>query len=391
MVRAVGVDDTAAQAPARGVTAETSSDFLVSLRSLALRGLEDMYDSERGLFVFRIRRAGSRVVREGHSHRYTAISLIGLAGEDAASAQRVLGGRSTGEVAAALVARTAAVHNLGDLALTAWAAHTCGCPTDRIWERVAALRPETGPHPTIEVAWTLSALAFDTTASVGGLRERLSERLRRGLAPGSALFPHALGSPARRRPQHVTCFADFVYPTMALAQYGAASGDRAAVACAVRSAAAMCRRQGASGQWWWHYDCRTGRVIEKYPVYAVHQDSMAPMALFAVAAAARTRFDEAVGRGLDWLVSAPELDAKSLVDRSIGFVWRKVARREPAKLSRYVQATASYISPRLRVPSLDPIFPPTAIDYEDRPYHFGWLLYAWPAARASRWSEGDPS
>src|SRR5205814_8671953 len=94
----------------------------------------------------------------------------------------------------------------------------------------------------------------------------------------------------------------------------------------------------------------------------------------------------AVAKGLRWLWTSPELGGASLVDDGAGVIWRKVARREPAKLSRYVQAAASRISPTLRAPS---IFPPGAIDYEDRPYHLGWLLYAWPADRADRWSPGE--
>jgi hypothetical protein len=54
-------------------------------------------------------------------------------------------------------------------------------------------------------------------------------------------------------------------------------------------------------------------------------------------------------------------------------------------LSRYLQAGASRLSPALRVPGLDLLFPPRAIDYEDRPYHLGWVLYAWPEARVAVW------
>ena len=34
----------------------------------------------------------------------------------------------------------------------------------------------------------------------------------------------------------------------------------------------ICTVQGNSGQRWWHYDSRTDRVVEGYPVYSVHQD-----------------------------------------------------------------------------------------------------------------------
>jgi len=53
------------------------------LRALAIRGLARMYRPEEGLFAFRIRRRGEELLLEGSSHRYTAMALIGLAGEGA--------------------------------------------------------------------------------------------------------------------------------------------------------------------------------------------------------------------------------------------------------------------------------------------------------------------
>ena len=62
-------------------------------------------------------------------------------------------------------------------------------------------------------------------------------------------------------------------------------------------------------------------------------------------------------------------------------MWRKVARREPGKLTRTMQAAASAMHPALRAPGTDTLFPPVAIDWECRPYHLAWILYAWSPAR----------
>ena len=58
-------------------------------------------------------------------------------------------------------------------------------------------------------------------------------------------------------------------------------------------------------------------------------------------------------------------------------VWRKVARREPGKASRVLQTTLSRWTPGARMPGINAMFPPREIDYEDRPYHWGWFYYAW--------------
>src|SRR5205085_4135860 len=103
---------------------------------------------------------------------------------------------------------------------------------------------------------------------------------------GSPLFPHATGPgllPWYRT--HVACFADQVYPIQALARLYHSGNDADALAAAEECAARICELQGDGGQWWWHYDARTGRVIEGYPVYSVHQHAMAPMALLDLAEA----------------------------------------------------------------------------------------------------------
>jgi hypothetical protein len=109
---------------------------------------------------------------------------------------------------------------------------------------------------------------------------------------------------------------------------------------------------------------------------------MAPLALTALADASGRSFEAPVLRGLSWLESAPELGGRSLIDRPADLVWRKVARHEPRKLARTLQAGVSRLHPRFRLPGLDAVLPPGAVDYEDRPYHLGWVLHAWPKAKA---------
>src|SRR5262249_54106155 len=145
--------------------------FVSRLRQLALRGLGRMYRPEEGLFAFRIRRRRYDLVLEGTSPRYTAITLIGLAGEDEATQRSILTGIDAREACASLVHRAPGMDNLGDVALTLWAASAAGYPDrKRVVERLLALQPNEAPHPTVEVAWTLAAVCADLDASVGSLR-----------------------------------------------------------------------------------------------------------------------------------------------------------------------------------------------------------------------------
>jgi hypothetical protein len=355
------------------------------LRALAIRGLALMYRPEQGLFAFRVRRRGKALVLDGLSRRYTAISLIGLVGESEAVQASVLAGIGVREVCARLVSELDAIRNLGDLALVLWAACAAGYPGRRpVAERLLALRPGEGEHPTVEVAWTLAALCVDADAPVGPLRHHLARRLIASFDPHSSMFPHDLGGRTGGFRGHVSCFADLVYPIHALARYAELFRDPEARDVALRCAGALCGRQGPDGQWWWHYDRRTGVVVERYPVYAIHQDAMAPMALLALERAAGVDLRPPIAQGLAWLTRAPELGGGSLIDEGAGLIWRKVARREPGKFSRYAQAAVSRLHPSFRTPGLDTFFPPCVVDYEDRPYHLGWLLHAWPPVRATR-------
>ena len=116
--------------------------------------------------------------------------------------------------------------------------------------------------------------------------------LKRNQAP-TGFFGHlATGTgPAGWLRGRIGSFADQVYPIQALARYHLAVHDDRALEIANSCAAQICRLQGDGGQWWWHYDARNGSVIEGYPVYSVHQDAMAPMALLDLFDAGGTDFN----------------------------------------------------------------------------------------------------
>jgi hypothetical protein len=175
----------------------------------------------------------------------------------------------------------------------------------------------------------------------------------------------------------VGSFADQVYPIQALARLHGSAADPEALAVANAVAKVICDAQGPAGQWWWHYDSRTGAVVEGYPVYTVHQHAMAPMALLDLAGAGGDAHLAEICRGLRWLAAPPEATAAQLVLEDPPITWRKIARADHRKLVRGVRAASTRLHPRSRVAVLDRMYPPGAVDYECRPYELGWLLLAW--------------
>jgi hypothetical protein len=355
-------------------------------RTLAVRALRRMYLPEQGLFAFRLRPAGEGTRLEGISGRYTAIVLIGLATEPEESAREVFDGQTSQSVCERLVARLRGVQDIGEVALTLWAARLIEHPSaaDAL-ARLRAMTPLIATCPTVELAWCLTALTAPGNAPTdAALASGIAQRLLDSFKSSAGLFPHwPAGTAAPWSRAHVACFADQVYPIQALSYFYRLSSDRHSFDAAARCARQICALQGEQGQWWWHYDVRTGRMLEGYPVYSVHQDGMGPMALFALEDVGGPSYHQSVARSVQWLIAPPETHAP-LVDPRYDVIWRKVARREPNKLTRRLQALASRLSPELRAPGVDRLFPPGAIDYETRPYHMGWLLHAFPADRLAR-------
>lgn len=366
-------------------------EYAEKLRGMALAALPRMYRPDEHLFGWCIRRGPNGDVLEGLSRRYTAMVLIGAAAqEDESAAASIFPDGNVNACLDRLLDDVDRAANVGDVALTLWAANAWRRDdANRALARLRSLSPGTCGLPTVELAWVLTACCVGPEFSTDeDLARAVARRLLRSFNPQSELFPHwPVDAPSPWLRRHVTCFADWVYPVQALSWYYRLTGDEAAIDAARRAAARMCGLQGDAGQWWWHFDVRTGQVIERYPVYAVHQDAMAPMALLDLqetcgetGSGVAAVFDSAVSRGLDWLRRSPERD-DSLVDDQAGLIWRKVCRREPGKLTRTLQAAASRVHPALRMPLADGLLPPTRVDYECRPYHLGWILYAFSDRR----------
>jgi hypothetical protein len=362
---------------------QSVSDIVQNLRSLAVQSLARMYYPEKRLFAFRLRRNGSGEVLEGVSRRYTAVAVIGLADENQRVVENVLGDHCLEDVCERLLEDIQEMDDLGEVALTTWAARALGHP--KAFKAIEALRrmePGEHPHPTVERSWALTALVVGSNGPTDtALADRIADALIGSFREKSCLFLAAPANSVRSRLRaHVCCFADIVYPIQALSYYHLATGNARAAEVAVNCARHMCQLQGPEGQWWWHFDIRKGRVVERYPVYAVHQDSMAPMALSTLAKACGQDHVASIEKGLRWL-AGPAGKNGSLIDEERGVIWRKVARREPARLVRGIQAAATRLHHGIRMPGVDVLFPPVSIDYESRPYHMGWILHAWPAGR----------
>lgn len=317
-----------------------------------------------------------QVRRSGLSIRYTAITALGLRGLGEQQQWAVLAGETFHDLVGRLAKRLGDTTNLGDAALVCWAAAYAGhSDLPYAVECLAALDRNDSSVDVVAAAWVVSALVaaraqLDVEEHLHAARQRLLT------ARSRTLYPHSTSQSGPWYRAHVGSFADQVYPVQALARLHSSADDPEALDVANTVVATICAAQGDAGQWWWHYDSRTGRIVEEYPVYSVHQHSMAPMALLDLADAGGEAHLDAISHGLRWLISRPE-SSENLVLEQPQITWRKVARGDRHKMVRGARAISTRLNPRMRLQTFDRLYPPGVVDHECRPYELGWLLLTW--------------
>jgi hypothetical protein len=361
---------------------------------MSRRALQTMYQPATTTFPQTVRRGSEpgRLVPEGTNLRYAAIAALGIAQLPEDEQRAALRGVTAAQLCGELAGPGASAPDLGAAALVAWAsAEITGSVSEALIARIVTDVRAALPQPTVDYAWALTALvAARDVADVGITAQQAADRLM-AAAGAEGIFPHALPREVLGRVRaHVGCFADQVYPIQALARFHAAADAPDALAAADRCAERIVALQGDAGQWWWHYDVRTGDVVEGFPVYSVHQHAMAPMALFDLAEAGGKDHLAAIARGLRWIEDHPETE-ESLLDPASGAIWRKVGRRERKKAVRAIRSASTSIKPSLHLRGLDRLFPPGPVDHECRPYELGWLLYAWLAGGVVRHAALSPA
>jgi hypothetical protein len=349
------------------------------LCELAVEGLTSMFDPQRQLFCFRLKQTQHGLVREGLSHRYTIIALLGLHHREAAGFRPPIDVRP---VLDSLLRDYAWLDNLGDVGLLLW---LCALVSpERLKKVYSGLRVDTAlvrfrdarQGCTTELAWFLSGLAHASLAlpqQLPNLRD-LAVRTYGLLANNQGLhgiFGHMArrGSMAGALRGHIGSFADQVYPIYALTKFAVAFKLQVALDMARNCAKAICLKQGPQGQWWWHYNSSTGEVFGRYPVYSVHQHGMGPMALLVLGEATRMDFSGSVNKGLSWIEANNELDI-GLQDSASGVIWRCIYVKKRYKLySRRFLGLLGYRADPESVSEL-------AVRFECWSYELGWLLYA---------------
>lgn len=267
----------------------------------------------------------------------------------------------------------------GDLGLMLWVdARRNGQRGGELADRLAAALAASGglaARVGMELGWIVTGLAHHVagSGSTNGARllERSLDQLLEHNWTSSQLFRHFGGSGWRRRFPN---FATQIYSVLALAVVAGYGLDKRALPAACATADRLLDAQLTDGGWPWLFDAERGSVVERYEVYSVHQDAMAPMALLELwEACGDERYLRAVARGMNWIYGDNELGV-NMVDRDNGLVLRSIRRRRgPDRLWLAIKTGASLTG----LSAGGSIARLTETNPTDRPYHFGWVLEAW--------------
>jgi hypothetical protein len=358
----------------------TLADELGALVPVALRGLSAMQDERTGLFSHKtVVGPDGRLENQGLNRLYTGACVVGLL-----SIQGGFVDPHRAQIERALDALVRADERDPAVLGTALWAATLGSRAEapRLARELSVLA-EPRRLSSMQLGLALAGLArwmrlgeHDDPRSNKAART-LSAELERRYVPRARVFKatsgHRLRNPALAG---LTSFASQVYPVLGLCELAEAT----AVA-PPRAVGAVCdflvRCQGPLGQWWWFYSSRAAKVIEGYPVYSVHQDAMAFMAMLPATRLGTGDYVHALRAGLRWIGGTNELGV-AMIDPDAGLIYRSIQRAGGdadglAGWSRTqrvaVYGAAASGRPRPAPRKLEVL-------RECRSYHLGWLLVA---------------
>ena len=130
--------------------------------------------------------------------------------------------------------------------------------------------------------------------------------------------------------------------------------------------------QGPAGEWPWMIGVPSGRVLDVYPVFSVHQDSMAMLFLLPAHDRAAPGTSAAIEPSLAWPFGANELSIDFYPSNPFHAFDRSSAQRELRACGATFAATPMLFARRGNAGEAR-----VRLNPECRSYHLGWILYVW--------------
>ncbi len=350
---------------------------MLTLNSIAVRSLTLLFDEEQQLFSRRVVWGKNGVRRDPASRKHTIVALLGLH----RLAEQGVEPFNLAAIQGAVAQDRSWVKSLGDLGLLSW--FTAIYRPEEIvfllnefdFEHALTKYVDGREAQTEGLAWFLAGVAHVCMASPESssyLTDIAADayRMLRDNQSQQGIFGHAGAAsfPRRTSYRRLGTFTDQICAIYALSMFARAFQIEEPLESALACANSVCALQGELGQWWFLYDKRTCKVVNRYPVVSLHQYGTAPFGLLALGEATGQSFENEILKGLNWIAGANEL-ANDLRNVDPAFIWDSIRLR--GRFARYWAMFRGFLSPSSRAAMMD-----LEVRYEARSDHFGWLLYA---------------
>lgn len=351
---------------------------ILSFNVVALRSLVSLFDEEEKLFARCAYLTKQGIQREAPSRKRTMIALLGLHRLAESGEALPLDVNSIREV---MLGDTSWVKSVADLGLLIW--FTAKCEPERLgklfnnfyFEKVLDTYEDARQARTRSLAWLLAGIAHARLACPGSLPDLTdiavdTYHLLQDNQSEDGIFGHAasLGFLQQILCNRMGTFADQMYAIYAFTAFAQAFQIEEPLGSALRCANSIRALQGELGQWWFLYDKRTSRVVNQYPLYSLHQDGIAPVALLSLGEATGQSFHESVYKGLSRVEKTNEL-GEELQNLDHSLIWDSIAPMR--RISNFGEGALSFLNISRRSPAES-----LKIRQAARPDHFGWMLYA---------------
>ncbi len=367
--------------PADSLVGALSKNELQRLLDGCVENLTMVYRDHDGLFPYSSRLGGSPFhndFRLPESIRYTINTLLGLLEASRAGVPGISESDVERMTARFLTAHGGAVVDNADLGLLLLLLTNLGTEGERAAATIETLRRTVakGDPRSFDIqglswiVWGASAASRAGSSGADALGQTATQLIK-------THFVHPRSGLPRHRTtwyrKSIVSFGGYVYFLRAMHEASVTYSDPDAAALFRAGVNNAVKLQGPQGEWPWMLNVRTGRATDVYPVFSVHQDSMAMLFLLPALEAGEPGVREAISQSMAWVFGRNEL-AIEFYRYDPFFAFRSIERSDRApRLRRYGRSVAHsvtlrpgrYASARVRCNS------------ECRSYHLGWILYVW--------------
>ena len=169
-------------------------------------------------------------------------------------------------------------------------------------------------------------------------------------------------------------FGGIVYYLMSLYEFANNYNDNYFLSIFRESVSQIIRLQCKDGAWPWFIDSTSGKVMDWYQIYSVHQDSMAMLFLLPAYDLDINGSEEAIVKSYKYLFGENHLNEKMIITDPF-FIYRSFKKNKI--FEKPVRLISSIVRKVSRLENKNPTDNSISLNKECRSYHLGWILYAW--------------